>query len=234
MDKSPGIIGKRATVPKPRRRLKADDRKRQIVEVTLETIAEYGIQGTTIMRIAQGVGIAHSALYAHFQNRREILLAALDAVFEKIYNIHGVARSEDALEWLREIMRHHTTYLTTMEQPGYALPLFEFIAASSEEGLHDALRDHEVEASRRLVAIIDEAKRQGTINQSIDSEEAAWMLVGCAWAEESAHLMSIEFFRERALASRMTETIFEQLTAPAVDVVGLERQGQGVTHGATF
>jgi AcrR family transcriptional regulator len=186
-------------------------------KVTLNTISEYGVQGTTIVRIAEGAGIAHSALYAHFENRREILLAALDAVFAKIFEIHEASQTEDAVERLREIMRHHTTYLTTAEQPSYALPLFEFIAASSDEGLGDALREKELEATRQIAAIIDEAKRQGTVSQSIDSEEIAWMLVGCAWAEDTAYLMKIDFFQEKTLAWRMADMILEKIKVPERD-----------------
>jgi AcrR family transcriptional regulator len=212
---------KRWDLARTRKRLKADDRKKQIVDVTLETIAKHGIQGTTVMRIAQGAGVAHSALYAHFASRREILLAALDAVFDRIYDIHRAARSEDAIEWLRGIMQHHTTSITSVAEPSYALPLFDFIAASWEEGLHDVLEEKEIEAARQLAAIIDQAKRQGTVRQSIDSEETAWMLVGCAWAEETAYLMGIESFHERSLAWRMTGLILDQIVAP--DVTELAR-----------
>ena len=203
-----------------RKRLKADDRKRQIVEVTLETIAKHGIQGTTVMRIAQGAGVAHSALYAHFGSRHEILLAALDAVFDRIYEIHRAARSEEAIEWLRGIMQHHTTYMTSVAQPSYAVPLFDFIAASSEEGLHDVLEEKETEATRQLAAIIDQAKRQGTVKQSVDSEETAWMLVGCAWAEETAYLMNIELFHERSLAWRMAGLILDQIVTSDGNGIG--------------
>jgi AcrR family transcriptional regulator len=194
-------------------RLKADDRKRQIVEVTLETIAKYGIQGTTVMRIAQGAGVTHSALYAHFENRREILLAALDAVFDKIFEIHAASQTEDAVERLREIMRFHTTCLSTTEQPSYALPLFEFIAASCDEELGEALKERETKATGQIAAIIDEAKRQGRVKDTVNSEETAWMLVACAWAEDTAYLMNIEFFQEATLAWRMADLILEQIVA---------------------
>ena len=63
----------------------ADARKRQIVEVTLGLIAKYGLQGATMSRIAAGAGIRQASLYTHFASRRAILLAALDAVYEKVY-----------------------------------------------------------------------------------------------------------------------------------------------------
>ena len=110
--------------------------------------------------------------------------------------------------------------MTSVAQPSYAVPLFDFIAASSEEGLHDVLEEKETEATRQLAAIIDQAKRQGTVKQSVDSEETAWMLVGCAWAEETAYLMNIELFHERTLAWRMAGLILDQIVTPDGNGIG--------------
>jgi hypothetical protein len=65
-----------------------------------------------------------------------------------------------------------------------------------------------------MAAIIDEAKRQGTAKQLIDSEEIAWMLVGCARAEDTAYLMNIELFQEKTLALRMADLILGQIVIP--------------------
>jgi AcrR family transcriptional regulator len=191
--------------------LKADERKRQIVQVALATVAEHGVQGTTVTRIAEGVGVTHSALYAHFANRQEILLAALDAVFEKIYAIHTMSKREDAVERLREIMRYHTTSLTTSEEASYPHTLFEFIAASSDGVLREALRAKEAEATRQIADIIDEAKHQGTVQQLVDSEQVAWMLAACAWAEDTAYLMDIKSFQDAALAERIANLILDSI-----------------------
>jgi AcrR family transcriptional regulator len=194
-----------------RQRLKSEERKLQIVDAALRIISEHGVQGTTTTRIAELVGVTHSALYAHFANRQEILLAALDAVFQKIYAIHTASIVEDAVERLREIMRYHTNALGPSEELSYPLPLFEFIAASSDEGLAEALRAHEAEATRQIVAIIDEAKGQGRVKRSVSSEQTAWMLAACAWAEDTAYLMGIKMFHEEALSSRMSDLILDSI-----------------------
>ena len=57
----------------------AEARKRQIVHVALKTIGKYGVQGVTIARIANAAGVTTGILCTRFENRRAILLAALDA-----------------------------------------------------------------------------------------------------------------------------------------------------------
>ena len=194
-----------------RRRLRSEDRKRQIIQVTLQIITEYGVKGTTVTRIADATGIVHSGLYAHFSNRAEILLAALDAIFEGIFEMHRESAREDAIETLREILRRHTTALSPDVMSTFALPLFQFIAASSDRVIGEALEKKQIEANREIAAIIDEAKRQGTVKESVDSEETAWMLTACAWAEETAYLAGVKLFQQRALASRMADLVLESM-----------------------
>lgn len=193
----------------PRRtRLKADERKSQIVEVAVELIAQFGVAGTRVTRIADGVGITHSALYAHFTNRQEIMLAALDAAFDRIFADDGTFQDEDALERLRKMMHHQNTRFATPQQNTVGR-LFEYFAASSDEVLRDALRARATQANRRLAAIIDEAKCQGTIRQSVDSEQVAWMLEACAWAGDRADTLDIELFRQEAVTARMADLILD-------------------------
>ncbi len=53
--------------------------------------------------------------------------------------VHRASSQENALERLREISIYHTK-LVASAPGGFVVPLFEFIAASPEEGLREALR----------------------------------------------------------------------------------------------
>jgi AcrR family transcriptional regulator len=60
------------------RKTKAE-RQREIVDVTVKLLGKYGVEGTTVSRIAAAAGIARGALYQHFPNRRHgRALVALD------------------------------------------------------------------------------------------------------------------------------------------------------------
>ncbi|MBC7292919.1 MAG: helix-turn-helix transcriptional regulator, partial [Thermoleophilia bacterium] len=56
-----------ADLPFPKRkRLRSADRKAQIVQVTLQLVAQYGLHGVSMSRIAEAVGVSNAALYRHF------------------------------------------------------------------------------------------------------------------------------------------------------------------------
>lgn len=80
--------------------MRREDRRRQIIEATVGLIAEYGVEGATMSRIAANVGITTAAIYGHFANRREVLLAAMDHVCEQVRELRRAARSTSALERL--------------------------------------------------------------------------------------------------------------------------------------
>jgi AcrR family transcriptional regulator len=57
--------------------------KQLIVDVTAALVAQYGVEGTTIVRSVSAAGISEKTLYSHLANRKDILVAALNVVFER-------------------------------------------------------------------------------------------------------------------------------------------------------
>jgi len=58
--------------------LEMSERQKQIIDVSLELIAESGIQGLTIKNLAKKIGFSESAIYRHYENKIQILVAILD------------------------------------------------------------------------------------------------------------------------------------------------------------
>ena len=194
------------------RRMTAEARKRQIVQVALETIGQYGVQGATIARIAKGAGITTAALYTHFENRQAILLAALDAVYDKIFKTHRSSTTENAVQRLREICEYHAELIATQGTAGHAHLFLEFVAAASEDDLREALREKQLAAVKDMALIVDEGKRQGTIAEDIDSEDVAWMIGGWAWTGDIAVLMGVRSVWHPRVSSRLLESILQGIS----------------------
>ncbi len=58
--------------------LEMSDRQKEIIDVSLELIAENGIQGLTIKNLAKKIGFSESAIYRHYENKIQILVAILN------------------------------------------------------------------------------------------------------------------------------------------------------------
>jgi AcrR family transcriptional regulator len=205
-----GAITKDATL-QPRRR-SALERRQQIIETTMELVARYGVQGTTTSRIAASVGVSEAALYRYFGSRTEILLAALDLVYERIFRVIHSADQENVLERLRGIARVHSRVLPS-DTDGFVYPLFEFVAAAPEVGLREALADRQRKAIKAIADIIEEGKAQGTIAPEVDSEQAAWELTGVYWTRDISYLMGLTEYLDANRGEQMLTRILDSISA---------------------
>jgi AcrR family transcriptional regulator len=70
--------------PVPRRRLTAAHRRRQLIDVALETFATSGYNATTMEEIATTAGVTKPLLYQHFTSKRALYLELIDDVAARL------------------------------------------------------------------------------------------------------------------------------------------------------
>jgi len=61
--------------------------KDKILKVSTTLFSELGYKGTSVRKIASGVGIRESALYNHFKNKEEIFLEVAKGIFSSPFSI---------------------------------------------------------------------------------------------------------------------------------------------------
>ena len=66
-----------------------EERRIGIATAALRIVGEYGVEGTTMARIADAVGISAPALYKHFSGRTEVLEAAMDLLLSRVVSWLG-------------------------------------------------------------------------------------------------------------------------------------------------
>jgi len=59
-------------------RLWAEDRERQLLEVTMEILANQGVDGVRIPEVATAAGVTRPTVYKHFPNRQALLIGVLE------------------------------------------------------------------------------------------------------------------------------------------------------------
>ncbi len=207
-------------MPPRRHGSKGDARKSQIVQATLDLVVAYGVAGCSMSRIAVAAGVTKASLYEYFPTRRDLLLAALDVVFDRVLEVHGVSSHPDALERLREIGRRHTDLILSDPGPDnqYMYALVEFMAAAPEEELRHEVGKRQMAAAGNLARIADEGKAQGTIAPNVDSLQVGWMVAGWAWTETLSHLVGAGEFWNAKRSGRMLDLLLDGIsTRPALE-----------------
>jgi TetR/AcrR family fatty acid metabolism transcriptional regulator len=183
-------VSSKATQP---RRLPPEERRQQIVQAVLETVAEHGVPGATVSRIAKAANVSEGTLYVYFESRDEMLRAALDSIFFEMAGLIDSSEETDALERLRDIGRRHSELMKT-ERGGFALPWMEFIAAGPQVGLREVVAQTQRRAFTKMLSIVEQGLAEGTIRPDLDAERLTWEWYTVVWAENMSCLMGLTEF----------------------------------------
>jgi len=61
-----------------RKRMKADERRQEIIRAAMEVFARNGFGGSTTREIAENAGISEAMIYSHFRNKQDLYTAIID------------------------------------------------------------------------------------------------------------------------------------------------------------
>jgi TetR/AcrR family transcriptional regulator len=75
----------------PHHRLPADERRRQLIEVSIDLFSRKGFAGTTTKEIAAAAGVTEAIIFRHFATKQDLYTAIVE---------HMCSRTETA-DWLR-------------------------------------------------------------------------------------------------------------------------------------
>jgi len=204
------------------KQMTAEEKHARIVDAVLVMIAEHGVQGTTTARIAAAVGVSEPTIYRTFRDRRAMLLAAADRVWQQRRDELEAFESSDAMDYLRKVSEHHTAGIQQTDVSHY---LHELVVAPPADGLRAHLREHMLGEARHLAEVLEEGKDQGCIRPDIDSNDYAWRIMSVYWLEAMARLYGLEDVLLTGFSSRLFETILDRVVPESAE--GAPTDGPG-------
>lgn len=169
------------------------ERREEIIDATLRLLGQYGLEGTTVARIAAAVGLTPGALYRHFESRTALINEANDVANERAANWVETSNESNILRRLEEVGNTHAAW--TMDNLRTVVrPFFLELASAQPPEMAGAMTLTRFKLYDALVDLAEEGKRQGTIRSDVPSQDVAWSMLMAAWAEDIALLMGAERF----------------------------------------
>ena len=165
--------------PAPRR-LKADDRRRQIVETAFETIAEKGFEGLRTRDVADRVGINSATLHHYFPTKEDLVKGVAEHLEQLYAHTRAPTAEAGALGRLRREFADVAFF--RREHPR--------TWAVSREFMLRAPRDHTVATviaqlneqwCSSIERILVEGQEAGVFRAMRDPAAAATAVVGALW-----------------------------------------------------
>jgi AcrR family transcriptional regulator len=167
-------------VEKTRKRRSDGERSRKaILREAAQLATIEGIDGLSIARLADAVGMSKSGLFAHFGSKEELQLATIDAasaVYDDVV-VRPALSAPTAAERLRQLPENFLRHIEDDVFPGGCF----FASVAAEMDTHPGpVRDRAVQFTQAwsglLVRAVQEAQAEGAIDPSEDPAQLAFEL----------------------------------------------------------
>ena len=164
--------------PRPRRHRGDGERRRQaILRGAAELATVEGLDGLSIGRLADHIGMSKSGLYAHFDSKEDLQLATIEEA-QDIFVREVIAPAMAQRDGVARILGLGDAFLSHLERRVFPGGCF-FAAAAAEFDTHDGrvrerIRDFFERWLQDIAAMVREAQRRGEIEESVDAEQLAF------------------------------------------------------------
>jgi AcrR family transcriptional regulator len=179
---------------RPARKPRSDGERsrRAILDAAAKLATVEGLEGLSIGRLADHIGMSKSGLYAHFGSKEELQLAAIetaDAIFEKEV-VAPTAQAGSPLEKLEVLCEQFLSHVERGVFPGGCF----FASAAAEFDTHpgpvkERISQFQRGWTDRLVQLIRQAQAAGELDPEEDPDQLAFELNGYLLMANMAFLL---------------------------------------------
>lgn len=151
------------------------ERQKEIINASLQLIAESGIQSLTIKNLSKKIGLVESAIYRHYESKTQILIALLDSISEQSKS-NEINDAKGVLGILEKRLIHH--FNTFTENPALVSVVFAEDLFQNEPSLVEKTRLKVEKSISDLTALIQKGQQSGEIRTDINPETVSVMING--------------------------------------------------------
>lgn len=163
-----------------------DNKKERIILSAIEMFREKGIEKTKVSDIVKGAGIAQGTFYLYFSSKLAVMPSIAEVMVVKMLEAIKEETKESALfeEQLEQVV-NAVFRITEADRDIFALMYAGLAATEYMTKWESIYADYYSWMAEKL----EDAKRAGTIDEDIDAEEGASLLIGLIEsAAEQAYL----------------------------------------------
>ena len=147
-------------------RTSGDDRRQQVIDAAIVTFAAEGYHGASTTMIARRAGISQPYIYALFENKHDLFLAAYREVAERI-RARLVAAAEGHAAPEERMRAMGEAYLAMIGRSAEVLCQLQAYAAAGDPALRGPIRDE-------FIRLFESVRETADVSR----EEAAFFFAG--------------------------------------------------------
>jgi AcrR family transcriptional regulator len=158
-------------------RLKAPQRREQLVSVATKLFAERGYEATTTAAIADAAGVTEPILYRHFSSKQDLFVAIVREMCELTLRHWNelIAGTGDPAEAIRRIARQFPEHVSQLADAYHVI--HGALSTSRDKHVLKVMHEHYVQIEKFFVEIITRGQKAGLVRKDMDPRLPAWQLI---------------------------------------------------------
>jgi AcrR family transcriptional regulator len=158
-------------------RLKAPQRREQLISVATRLFAERGYEATTTAAIAEAAGVTEPILYRHFDSKQDLFVAIVREMSELTLKhwrqlIEGV---DDPADAIRRIARQFPEHVAQLSDAYHVI--HGALSTSRDKKVLKVMHEHYVQIEDFFVGLISRGQKAGLVRKDMEPRVPAWQLI---------------------------------------------------------
>ncbi len=194
-------------------RMKAEDRRRQLLEVAATLFAERGYHGTTTAELAGAAGVTEPILYRHFANKLDLFVTLIDEVGAMVITAWKQALASCVSPEKRLDVLLAGNPATHERGRGVYRVIFQAMTqAGAEPDIRRAIRRHFERLHRFLARELDDLQSAGVVRSDEPSATQAWMMMHIAVGFGMVSQLGVAGQAKHASAEQTRDILLRHMT----------------------
>jgi AcrR family transcriptional regulator len=161
-----------------RKRLGADERREEIIRVTLELAAKQGVDDVTTQDMAKAMGVTQGAVFRHFLSKDAIWLAVMQWVRDRLMGVlgHAAEQGRDPLDALQRMFFAQINFIAS--HPAIPRVLMSEHLHGRSAALRRLVTEIMLGYEAKIAGLLADAQAQGLARADLDVHAAATLYIG--------------------------------------------------------
>ncbi len=195
-------------------RMRAKDRRRQLLEVAAGLFSVRGFRGTTTAELAKAAGITEPILYRHFENKLDLFITLIEEVGHEVIHSWQTALDgvDDPIKRLRVLLAGNPA--THERGRGIYRVIFQAMTeAETAPEIAKPLRKHLSTLHSFLKDELAELQKAGAVRKDEPADAMAWLLMNVAIGYGMTSSLRVPG-QAAATSRRGMQNLVEELVVP--------------------
>ncbi len=169
------------------------ERQNQIIQESIQLIAEKGIQGLTIKNISKAIGITEPAIYRHFDSKNDIILGIISTMKSSTdAELSQIDENNPTIDKIKKMIQGHTSRF--IKNPSLTAIIFSEEIFNNNSILVKPIRLMMKLNQNKLISMIEKGQAAGDVRIDIKAEQISLMVIGSfRFLVSKWHIMNFDF-----------------------------------------